>query len=243
MGSQSSGRNTTAERAIEVLLLFDLERPVLSATEIGHSLQMSRSTTYRYIQSLRSYGLLEEDDARGGYRLGPRILQLARIARSGFDLPNIALPIMRRLVEETGELVFLMRRSGNLVLCIERVEPPERHHVRLSYERGQVFPLGEGAAGGVLLAWGPADDGEQARMDAEQLAAIRRNGYAATDGAADSGERSIAAPIFGADANAIGAVGIAAPIFRVGSDMIPTLSSLVLNAAKTISARLSDFEG
>src|SRR5436190_14609487 len=99
-GGPTSGRNTTADRAIDVLLLFDPGSPVLTAGEISERLAMSRSTTYRYIQSLRSFDLLEEDAARGGFRLGPRVFELARIARQGLGLSEIALPVMQSLCEE-----------------------------------------------------------------------------------------------------------------------------------------------
>src|SRR5262245_50911445 len=96
-GVAASSRNSTAERAIDVLLLFDQDTPVLSAGDIAERLGMSRSTTYRYLQSLRSFDLLEEDSAHGSFRLGPRIFELARIARRGLGLSEIALPVMQDL--------------------------------------------------------------------------------------------------------------------------------------------------
>lgn len=41
------GRNSTADRTADVLLLFDAERPVLSAALVASLLGMTRSTTYR----------------------------------------------------------------------------------------------------------------------------------------------------------------------------------------------------
>ncbi len=79
-GASTTGRNSTADRAIDVLFLFDVHTPVLSAGDIAERLGMSRSTTYRYLQSLRTSNLLEEDAVRGGFRLGSRVFELARIA-------------------------------------------------------------------------------------------------------------------------------------------------------------------
>src|SRR5262247_3052676 len=146
-----SGRNTTADRAIDVLLLFDEDAPVLSAGEVAERLGMSRSTTYRYLQSLRSYELLEEDEIRGGFRLGSRVYELARIARKGLGLSEVALPLMEELRDQVGEAVLLTRRSGNQVVCIERVEG--LRPTRLSYERGQILPVHAGASAKVLLAF------------------------------------------------------------------------------------------
>jgi DNA-binding IclR family transcriptional regulator len=44
---------------MDLLMLFSDTRTVLSALEVSAELKLSRSTTYRYLQSLRSYGLLE----------------------------------------------------------------------------------------------------------------------------------------------------------------------------------------
>ena len=112
---------------------------------------MSRSTTYRYLQSLRTSNLLEEDAVRGGFRLGSRIFELARIAREGLGLSEIALPIMRDLAREVDETVLLTRRSGNMAVCVERVEIARP--IRLSYERGHLLPLHAGAPAKVLLAF------------------------------------------------------------------------------------------
>src|SRR4051812_43888338 len=90
----SPARNTTADRAIDVLLLFNEQRPILSAEEVAEILGMSRSTTYRYLLSLRSYGLVEEGDINGEFRLGPAVFHLARVARKGLGLSEVALPVM-----------------------------------------------------------------------------------------------------------------------------------------------------
>lgn len=97
--AQRPGRNATAERAIDLLLIFDEQHPVLSAAQAAQRLGMSRSTTYRYLQSLRSHGLLEMDVRRGSYRLGNRIIELASIAMNGSVQPGSVFP-MRGVVSE-----------------------------------------------------------------------------------------------------------------------------------------------
>lgn len=248
-------RNTTVERAIDVLLLFDEQHPVLSAAEVARRLGMSRSTTYRYLQSLRSYQLVEEDEA-GGYRLGPRVFQLARVARQGLGLSEIALPLMRELAARFGEAVLLTRRSGNHVVCVERVE--SRHPMRLSYERGEVLPLHAGASAKVILAFLQPDeidavlarplprytertvtDPERLRAD---LAAIRAAGYAITEGEVDPGVRAVAAPIYHPSGEVVAALTVVGPAFRMDDRVLPEVLDAVRAAARTISQRLADIE-
>jgi len=245
-------RNQTADRAIELLLLFDERRPVLSASEVAAELGMSRSTTYRYLQSLRSAGLLEEDKA--GFRLGPRILQLAAIARQGLGLSEVADPVLRRLASETAETVLLTRRIGSQVICLEREESTQ--HLRLSYERGQVLPIHAGASALVLLAWlSPKElDGvlydrplerftENTITDPlvlrSRLGEIRQRGFVVTFGERDRGVVGVAAPIFGQPEKVVAGLTVVMPQHRLSGDQLETTTSLVLKAAQEIGQRLN----
>jgi DNA-binding IclR family transcriptional regulator len=248
-------RNQTADRAIELLLLFDERRLVLSASEVAAELGMSRSTTYRYLQSLRSAGLLEEDDA--GFRLGPRILQLAAIARRGLGLSEVANPVLRRLASETAETVLLTRRIGSQVICLEREE--SSHHLRLSYERGQVLPIHAGASALVLLAWlGPKElDGvlderplerftENTTTDPlvlrSRLGEIRQRGFVVTFGERDPGVVGVAAPIFGRPEEVVAGLTVVMPQHRLHGGQLETTTTLVLGAAHEISHRLHQLD-
>lgn len=249
------GRNATADRAIDILLLFSESSPVLSAVEVSRRLRMPRSTTYRYLQSLRAAGLIEEDDARGGFRLGPRVFQLARVARIGLGLSEIALPYMRSLATATGEAVLLTRRSGDHVVCIERIE--SSHPVRISYERGHVMPIHAGASAKVLLAFMDQEEieavllssslrrfTERTVVDPDQLRAqleeIRRSGYAVSEGEVDLGVRGIAAPILGEHGQVVAGLSVVGPTFRLGDDVLPHIIASVKETAEAIGRRLRE---
>ena len=251
------GRNTTADRTADVLTLFDEQRPVLSAAEVSRRLGMTRSTTYRYLQTLRSYGLVEEDEGRGGFRLGPRIYQLARVARQGLGLPEIALPVMREIREATGEVVLLTRRWGDTVVCVERVEGT--HPVRLSYDRGQAHGVHAGASAKILLAYATPDEidavlqnvaltryTEKTVVDPSairaELRTIQEQGYAVTDSEVDEGVRGVAAPVFRSDGRIAAGLSVAAPTFRLDDAALPTVLKAVREGAAAVTARLRDLD-
>lgn len=255
--TSTQGRNATADRAIDVLLLFNEEQPVLTAEEVSERLGMPRSTTYRYLQSLRSYGLVEEGDTNGSFRLGPSVFRLARAARVGIGLPEIALPVMHDLVAQTGETALLTRRTDAHVVCIERVESTQR--IRLSYERGHVLPLHAGASAKVLMAFlDPAEieavlsSGPFQRYTENtitdpallrtQLETIRANGYAVTNGEVDEGVRGVAAPIFGPNKRIVAGLSVAGPAFRIDDTVLPDVIHAVQEAANRISNRLRDLD-
>ena len=139
----------TLDKALRILTLLGESRCELSAADIARSLALPRSTAYRHILALKSQGLVEEDPGTGRLRLGARLLQLAGgVRRQG--LVEVALPQMERLVAETGETVILAGLHGTSGICLERVEG--HHALRVSHERGAIFPLHAGATGKVLLA-------------------------------------------------------------------------------------------
>lgn len=190
----------------------------------------------------------------GGFRLGPRIFELARLARAGTNLSDIAMPAMRSPVAAVGETVLLTRRSGRFVVCLELVEAPRA--VRLSYERGHVLPINAGAAAGVLLAWAPPDEvtavlnaaplerfTAKTLTDAGQLqtrlARIRKDGVAVSQGELDEQILGVTAPIHNARGGVVAAVSVAALASRVPRSELKSVKLAVKNTTATISERLA----
>jgi DNA-binding IclR family transcriptional regulator len=246
-------RNSTADKALDILLMFDDRHLVLSAVEVAAQLGVARSTAYRYLQSLVQSRFIEESDGRG-YRLGGRVLELARLARRGMGLSEIARPVMSRLAAEVGEAVLLTRLAGSAVICLER-EEAGNHAVRISYERGQVLPTNAGAAAHVLLAWLP-EPAVEAILDAvdlpaftertltdpaaiiRRLADTREQGYAVSRGELDRDVLGVSAPLRDHDGEVVAAISVAAVSARVPDERLPQLVDQVRAAADEITRTL-----
>lgn len=218
----------TLEKGLRILTLLGEGRPELSAADIGRALDLPRSTAYRYVVALKFHGLIEEDPRTGLLRLGAKLLQLAgSVRRRG--LIEIALPRMERLVAQTGETVILAGLHETSGICLERVEG--HHALRVSHERGAIFPLHAGATGKVLLAYLPQEDQERiiaqglprfsettitdpALLKAE-LGRIRRLGYAESDGEVVPHTYGLAVPIPSDTGRVLAALGASAPSTRL----------------------------
>ncbi|MGI5132454.1 IclR family transcriptional regulator [Pseudonocardia sp. CA-107938] len=251
-------RNSTADRALEILGMFDEQRPVVSGVEVAERLGTSRSTAYRYLQSLVATRFLEEAPG-GGFRLGLRVLELGRVARRSYGLSEVAQPIMEQLAADVRESVLLTRRVGNLVVCLERAESVA-HPVRISYERGSTLPVNAGASAQVLLAWADPEETDavlrSTRLTAfteasltdvdavlARLAEIRRLGHSVTRGELDRDVVGIAAPIRDDAGTVVAAVSIAAVASRVPPEREDDVVAAVRAAAQEISARLASVAG
>ncbi|WP_427918786.1 IclR family transcriptional regulator [Streptomyces sp. cg40] len=262
-GTASNGRtyrerNTTADRALDILTMFDETELVVSATAVAGRLGVARSTAYRYLQSLVSSRFLEEAPG-GGFRLGLRVMEIARLARHSYGLPELALPAMVSLSERTAETVLLTRRVGDLVVCVETAEPGRRP-VRISYERGSALPINAGASAHVLLAWSSPDETRGMLQAAtlrrftpstlvdvdelmERLKGIRQAGYAISRAELDPDIVGIAAPIQDDTGQVVAAVSVAALASRVTREAEADIVGHVLTAAREIADRMAAVAG
>jgi DNA-binding IclR family transcriptional regulator len=246
--------NSTADRALNILMMFDDARLSISGTEVARELDVARSTAYRYLQSLVRSHFLEEAD-HGGYRLGRRTLELARLARRGMGLSEVARPVMKRLATEVGEAVLLTRMSGSAAICIEREDAANRA-VRISYERGQALPINAGASAFALLAWLPTSTIEETlsgvrfhrftertltskREIMRRLERTRDQGYAVSRAELDPDVLAVAAPLRNADDEVVAAIGIVAVAGGEFEQRLPKLAAAVCDAASEISAGIA----
>lgn len=226
-------RNTTADRALDILEMFTDRRLRITGADLATELGVARSTAYRYLQTLTAAGYVEEDPS-GGFRLGLKVFELARLARRSYGLSEVAIPHLRELADKTGETALLTRRSGDRVVCLEKIDD-DTHQVRLSYERGSVLPLNAGASAWVLLAWEDPDlvrgllerspltaatshSLTDTTMILERLAQIRDAGYAISHGELDPDAIGIAAPIRDDSGRVVAGASLVAITRRIAGD-------------------------
>lgn len=245
--------NGTADRALRVLGLLHPARPVVTAADIARELGVARSTAYRYTKGLVAAGFLAAEPG-GGVTVGPRIVELAELARPRVGIGAVALPAMRDLRDAIGETVLLTRRAGPQVVCVERVEGPG--HVRISYARGATLPLHAGAGALVLLAWEPESTARRLlaaaplerftpRTEIEvdrllaRLAEIRAAGVARSLAELDDDIAGLAAPVRDANRRVVAGVGIAALALRVSRARLADMERALLAATAEIERALS----
>jgi DNA-binding IclR family transcriptional regulator len=243
-------RNSTSDRTLDILGVFAPDRLSITANELAIELDVARSTAYRYLQTLTKSGFVEEDPS-GGFRLGMRIFELAKLARQSLGLAEIVRPALVELVAATGETALLTRRAGSQIVCVER-EEADTHHVRVSYERGSVLALNAGASALSLLAWEDEKVVDQLLATADlpsytatslctpaavkrELAKIRNQGYAVNRGSLDPDAIGVAAPIRDETGGVIGAISVVALSRRVRGSGVEKLVRLVRESAQRVS--------
>jgi len=247
---------TTLEKVVSILRLFAGDASSLSIPDIAGALELPTSTVYRYIAALKKTELIEESDIAGTYHLGEMILRLARNVPKK-RLQDIAIPFMHELSAQTGEAMCLSTLNHNQGVCIEMIEA--QHSLRVSHQLGSIFPLHAGTSGKILMAY--LDRREQDKIIASmglprfsdttitdekklfrELARIRKQGYALSDGEVIPGTFGIGAPVMSRTGKVIAALSISAPIQRMRENRQQEVIALVVNTARKITAEFQASE-
>lgn len=219
----SSQNLSTVDRVMR--LLFHLaESPPLTVIEVAEHLRIPTSTAYRYIASLKAYGLVSQHvDSR--YSIGPRCVQLEASFQRQFEANSSCQEIMSSLAIETGETVAFVVPLKHEAVCVATVESEKP--LRYTFRKGAAAPMLRGASAKAFLPWlddswvqhlidvsDDIDDGQKDQLRAE-LAVIKERGYALSHGEVDEGVWTVGAPVFGSGGKIEGAISTIAPMFRV----------------------------
>ena len=246
--------NQSLAHGLEILLLIDSTRPVLTVPEIVKHLRFSQSKAYRLVRALVHYGLLETQNGTGQYFLGMSALRLGFLAQRKFNLSVLALPFMKELSRLTKETVLLTVVQGTRAVCLERVESEEPIRYSL-FTPGASLPLHAGASSKVLMAflpereWDPiiAREGlprftpqtiTDRKILESQLREIRSRGYAFSDQEVDREVRAVAAPILNPRGELIAGLTVAGPAYRIHKRRVQSLGRLVRQYAQKIAGHI-----
>jgi IclR family acetate operon transcriptional repressor len=223
--------------------------------EIAKGVGMNPSTVHRLLGLLEAEGLVRQDDPGGGYRVGTELLRLAWTATGTHPVRTAALPHLRELASSSGETATLglydaVRQQTCVVAVVESDEP-----FRFVSTMNEWRDLHTGASGRAVMAY--LADEERAEVVRrtnlapatsftitspetleEVLADVRDRGYAVSREERRLGGVGIAAPIFGPGGQVVGEVGVSVPVQRFRAEDETRLARLVTTCAGRISEAL-----
>ncbi|MCX6639925.1 MAG: IclR family transcriptional regulator [bacterium] len=228
----------------------------LGVTEIGDAVGLNKSTVHRILTTLVHEKYVEQDHAKGRYRLSFKLFELSRKILNNVRATKVISPYLEKLAAETGEsarFVVPDYESSRLVVCDEVMTSKP---IKVRSHLGESLSLSKSAAGKMFLA-SLTDDEIKELMDQRgrkfvledenynfsqlkhDLIAVRETGHA-YEKSEDTTEPvvNIAAPIRDESGKIVAILDLFAPTFRSPKDFNNRYGKLVRETAMDISKRL-----
>jgi IclR family KDG regulon transcriptional repressor len=192
-----------------------------SVSQVAEALGLPRPSAHILLTTLAAAGYLRQAKRRGHYRMDLRVLKLAQAVLRQMPVRTRAAPVLHELAQRTGLPAYLAVLSRGEAVTIDRVVPVPRPEARADV--GHANPAYASSMGKALLAHLPPAELERYLASVtlepitertitsverlrEELACIRRQGFAISEGEHRPGVRSIAAPVFSYTGEAVGAI-------------------------------------
>ncbi len=240
------------DRAMRILG-FVSERRGINLSAIADELAESPATVYRVLVTLEGRGMVEFDAVEQSWHIGPAAFVIGARFLRRTSLVERARPIMRRLMEVTGETANLGIERNGAVLFLSQVET--NASIRAFFPPGTLSPIHASGIGKALLAQMDAAQRERClsvdTLEAftpntivdrailqDDLHLIRARGFSFDDEERTPGMRCIAAPVFDLNSEAVAGISVSGPTSRVSEETLAKLSGPVMDAARDLTAAI-----
>ncbi len=221
-GEDPAALSVTA-RALSVLDAFDTKHRHQTLAAIARRSGLPMSTTHRYVNQLvEASALVRCND--GSYEIGTKLWRLGLLASVHSELRELALPYMEDIFQLGVDTVQVAVLDGFRALVIDRIAGSRSMSV--ISRPGVRLPLHASGVGKVLLAFGSQQLQEAVFLSLDritdqtitnqkvlqdQLAEIKKTGFASTREELAAGAISLAVPIRGQGQRVVAALGIVVP--------------------------------
>jgi DNA-binding IclR family transcriptional regulator len=214
------------DRALSILGAFKPGDTALSLHDLAARTGLYKSTILRLIGTLSQHHCIQRlDDGR--YQLGSMLLHWGSLYQSSLRLDDHVLPVLQRLVDDTGEGASFFTREEDVRVCLFRVDSKRsiRDHVRA----GDLLPLNKGSAGRVLLAFDPTLTPQER---------FPRSPVIVSRGEREPDIAAVAVPVFGPGPSLRGALAVSGPSVRFSDEAVAAISGSLIAAAADLTRRL-----
>jgi DNA-binding IclR family transcriptional regulator len=238
------------ENALEILELIAQNNGQLTLSEIAKKASYNKSKTFRILHTMEDLEYVQKNSEEGHYALGERMIELGSIALGRPNLPAIARPHMRKLLEKFGESVLLGELEGVDVIYLEFFE--STHRIRISPTVCPPNTAHNTSEGKAILAYLPEPELSRRIKEIDftpttvntvpnelelkkVLERVRETGIAIDDEETTIGVRCVGAPIFDSKGYPVAAMSVEAPTERLSDERIYDIGYEVLSATQACS--------
>jgi len=255
MGDSMKPSAGSVERAFTILEFLNSSKRGWNISEMSRKLKIPKSTTHVLVSTLDQLGYIKQQyQSSRRFQLSSKMFSLGRRALEATPLPDIALPHLRWLVQESKLTTHVGILEKKQVVFVQKIDGPGI--IKFDTYIGKCSQLHCTGLGKILLAFQPEETilslllnypfhrftkrtiSSQAAFLTE-LARVRQNGYAMDDEEEELGIRCIAAPIF-TSGEVSAAVSVTGTTAQIRIEDMERLVTLAKRTAAKISAAAGD---
>lgn len=240
-------------KAMDVLDLIAQSEDGLSVTEISAALNTGVSATYHLLNTLKLDRVIEQDKRTKKYRIGFTIFRICNMARNQNLLGGLTNSYLERLQQQVGETSNMAILEGSEVVCIAQSESSRL--LRMFSQLGSRSPYYYTAGGKALVSYLPKPQRDKILQQTEfkkftenticsvesllqEFDLIHSRGYSLDNEEREEGVICIAAPLFDSFGDAIAAISISGPSYRLREKGVHTIGQIVKETATDLSIDL-----
>lgn len=246
------------ESVSSVLKTFGILQALSTQKDIGISdlaqkLMMSKSTVYRFLQTMKTLGYVAQEGESENYSLTLKLFELGSTALEYVDLVDLADIEMRKISDLTMEALHLGALDGESIIYIHKID--SKYNLRMQSRIGRRNPLYSTAIGKVLLAdreesevrsilegveFNKSTDKTHENIDSllGELTGVKALGFGEDNEEQEVGLRCLAVPVYDRFKRVVAGMSISLPTIRFTEEKkIEYIKELHVAAAK-ISSKL-----
>ena len=239
-------------RAMGILEHFSKRRE-MGISEISQCMELSKSTVYGLVNTLTTYGYLEQNLETKKYRLGMKLFELGSVVEKHLDVRNEARPFCEEISKQYGQTVHLATHYEGEVVYIDKFDMPD---FLITYSQvGKRAPMSCTGVGKAMLAYLPWEYSQKHVIETGfalktpksikneeelklELETIRNRGYAIDDEEIEIGLRCVAAPVFNHKGEPVAAISLSGMANKMTEEVVEQMSRDVMECAANISSHL-----
>jgi DNA-binding IclR family transcriptional regulator len=249
-------------RGLAILERLVGETDGVALARIAEDLDLAKSAAHRVLAALSDAGYVHQLPDSGRYALTLRLPGLGLRHLAGATIHQLAMPLLTRVAEQSGQLVRLGLADGDNLVWVAKAQGA-RTGLRYDPDHGSEIPLALSASGHTWLSRLPEDVamrlaatnhtdqrhplGHNAPKDLlevmDRVRAARERGWAIVRDSAEEGISAIAAPLVSPSRDyALGVVSIAGPTMQLTDERVQELVPSLLDLAAELSELATTYE-
>ncbi|WP_158817788.1 IclR family transcriptional regulator [Methylocapsa sp. S129] len=251
--AERTGGVQSLRRALSILKVIAAAGDGVTLTEIARATDLASSTVHRLLTTLQQDRFIQFKSAGARWVIGVDAFTVGSAFLGVRDIARGARPLLRRLMEQSGETANLAVLSEDMAVYMEQVESLQT--VRAICKPGGRVVLHSTSLGkSMLAAMRPEEVNRilntkgmtrftRKTIDtpagmASHLSEVRAAGYAVDDEEYSVGLRCVAAAVLNEHGDPIGAISVSGPAIRVARERLPQIGSLVRAIASELTLEL-----